>query len=83
MGGSVVKNPIANARDTGDLGSIPWLRISSGGGNGNRFQYSCLENPMDRGTWWATVHGVEKSQTQLSEWAHTQQALFKISIKPQ
>ena len=62
-GGSVVKNPLANARDTGDVGSIPGLGRSPGGGNDNTLQYSCLENPMDRGTWWATVSEVEKSQT--------------------
>ena len=51
----------------GDLGSISGLGRSLGGGNGNPLQYSCLENPMDRGAWRATVHGVAKSQTQLSE----------------
>ena len=56
-GGSVVKNPLANA---GAMGSIPWSRRSPGEGNGNPFQYSCLENPMDRGDWWAIVHGVAK-----------------------
>ena len=50
---------------TGDLGSIPESRRSPGGGNGNSPQYSCLENPMDRGAWWATVHGVTESQTRL------------------
>ena len=54
-----VKNPPANA---GDVGSIPGLRRSSGGGNGNQLQYSCLENPMDRGAWWAIVCGVANSQ---------------------
>ena len=52
-GGSLVKNPRANA---GDQGSIPGLGRSPGEGNGNLLQYSCLENPMDRGTWQATVH---------------------------
>ena len=47
--------------------SIPGSRRSPGEGNGNPLQYSCLENPMDRGTWQATVHGVPKSQTQLSD----------------
>ena len=51
----MVKNPAASA---GDAGSIPGLGRSSGGGNGNPLQYSCLGNPMDRGTQWATVHGV-------------------------
>ena len=58
----MVKNPPANARDIRDAGSIPGSR-SPGEGNGNPFQYSCLENPMDRGAWRATVHGVEKSRT--------------------
>ena len=52
--------------NAGDQGSIPGLGRSSGEGNGNPLQYSCLENPMDRGDWQATVHGVAKSQTQLS-----------------
>ena len=59
----MVKNPPANAGDAGDVGSIPGSGRSPGGRNGNPFQYSCLENPMDRGTWQATVHGVRKSQT--------------------
>ena len=53
----MVKNPPANA---GDVGWNSGSGISPGGGNGNPFQYSCLENPMDRGVWWATVHGVAK-----------------------
>ena len=63
-GGSEVK---ASACNAGDLGSIPGLGRSPGEGNGNPLQYSCLENPMDGGAWWATVHGVAKSRTQLSE----------------
>ena len=59
-GGPVVKNPPASAGDIGDMGSIPGLGRSPGEGNGNPFQYSCLGNPMDRGAWWATVHGVAK-----------------------
>ena len=47
-----------------DLGLIPGLRRSPGGGHGNPLQYSCLENPMDRGAWWAAVHGIIKSRTQ-------------------
>ena len=50
----------------GDAGLIPGLKRSPGGGNGNPLQYSCLENPIDRGAWWATVHGVTKSQTEVS-----------------
>ena len=60
--GSVVKNPHANAGDA-DVSSIPGSGRSPGEGNGNPLQYSCLENPMDRGAWKATVHGVLKSQT--------------------
>ena len=54
-GGSVVKNPPANA---GDMGLIPGPGGSPGEGNGNPLQYSCLEKPMDREAWWATIHGV-------------------------
>ena len=56
----------ASACSAGDLGSIPGLGRSPGEGNGNPLQYSCLENPMDRGAWRATVHGVAKSRTRLS-----------------
>ena len=52
-----------SACKAGDLGSVPGFGRSPGGGHGNTLQYSCLENPMDRGAWWATVHGVTKSQT--------------------
>ena len=54
-----------------DLGSIPGSGRSPGEGNGNPLQYSCLENPMDGGAWWATVHGVAKSRTQLSDFTFT------------
>ena len=57
-GGAVVKNLPANARDTGDVNSIPELGRSLGVGNGNPLQYSHLENPMDRGAWWAIGHGI-------------------------
>ena len=50
-----------SAYHSGDPGSIPGLERSPGEGNGNPLQYSCLENSMDKGAWWATVHGVEKS----------------------
>ena len=66
-GGSDGKESACNV---GDLGSIPGLGRSSGEGNGNPLQYSCLKNPMDRGAWQATAHGVTKSQTRLSDW-HT------------
>ena len=54
----------------GDTGSILGLGRSPGEGNGNPLQHSCLGNPMDKGAWWATVHGVAKSQTQLSDYNH-------------
>ena len=61
----VVKNLPANSGDIRDTASIPGLRRSPGGGHGIPLQYSCLENPMDRGAWWATVHRVVGSQAQL------------------
>ena len=61
----VVKKSPANAGDIRDADSIPGSGRSSGGGNGNPLQYSCLENPMDRGASWAMVHGVAKRQTGL------------------
>ena len=57
----VVKNLPANAGDIRDTGLVPGLGRSPGGEHGNPLQYSCLENPMDRGAWWATVHRVAKS----------------------
>ena len=66
-GGSVVKNPPANAGDARDVGSIPGSGRFPGDGNGCPFQYSCLENSIDTGTWRATVHGVAKSWTRLSD----------------
>ena len=62
-GGSVVISPAANAGAAADAGSIPGSGRSPGEGSGNSLQYSCLENSMDRVAWWATVHGVTKSQT--------------------
>ena len=62
-GGAVVKNPPANAGDARDEGSVPESGRSPGEGNGNPLQYSCLENPMEKGTWWAMVQGVTKSWT--------------------
>ena len=66
----MVKNPPDNAGDERDMGSIPGSGRSPGDGNGNPLQYSCLGKPMDRGAWWATVHGVAKRKTPLST-AHT------------
>ena len=64
-GGSVVKNSPANAGDIGNKGWIPGLGRSPGGECGNALQYSCLENLMDKGAWWATVHSIIQSWTQL------------------
>ena len=61
----MIKNQPANAGDIRDASLIPGSGRSPGGGHGNPLQYSCLENPMDRGAWWATVHGVAKTQTRL------------------
>ena len=68
LGGSDGKESACSA---GDPGSIPGSGRSPGEGNGNSLQYSCLENPMDGGAWWATVHGVTKSQTRLSDFTFT------------
>jgi len=72
-GGSEVKNQLANAGDAKDLSLILGLGRSPGGGNGHPLQSSCLGNPMDRGAWQATVHGVSKSQTQLGTQAPPEQ----------
>ena len=61
--GLVIKNPPANAGEKRDVGSIPGSGRSPGGGHDNPLQYSCLENPMDRGAWWTTGHRVAKRQT--------------------
>ena len=74
-GGSAGKNPLAIARD---VILISGLGRSPGRGHGNPLQYSCLENPMDRGAWWATVCGVAKNQTQLKQLS-THACLLKIS----
>ena len=69
----------ASAYNVGDPGSIPGPGRSPGEGNGNPLQYSCLENPMDRGAWQATVHGFTKSWTRLSDWATTTMLLEQPS----
>ena len=76
-GGSTVQNPAANA---GDARDTDWSlsERSFGEENGNPFQYSCLENPMDRGAWHATVHGVAKNRTQVNNWAHKQAVLIRL-----
>ena len=77
----VVKNPPANAGDIRDLSWIPGLGRCPGGANGNPLQYSCLENPMDRGAWRATVHRIAKSQTQL-KWLSTLSLSVSLSPPP-
>ena len=69
QGALMVKNPPANAGDARDVGLIPGSGRSPRVGNGSPTQYSCLKNPMDRGVWWATVHGMAKSRAWLSDWA--------------
>ena len=76
-GGSVVKNLPANA---GDMGSIPGSGRSPGEGNGYSLQSSCLENPMDRGLWWATVHGVAKRHD-LATKQHQEQTTVNSYLK--
>ena len=67
----LVVNPPANTREVRDSGSIPGLRRSPGGGHGNPLQYSCLENPTDRGACWTIVHRVAKSWTQMNTYSLT------------
>ena len=62
----MTKNPPVSAGDAGDAGSVPGLRRFSGEGNGNPLHYSCPESPMDRGAWWAIVHGVSKESHNLA-----------------
>ena len=69
-----------SACNVGDLSLIPGLGRSPGEGNGNSLQYPCLENPMDRGAWWAIVHGVAKSWTRLSDFTSLKD-LIEISPK--
>ena len=75
--GPVVKNLPAN---TGDMGSVPESERYPGEGNGNELQCSCLENPTDRGAWWALVPGVAKSQTQLSNYTATTHPLVSYPV---
>ena len=76
----MVKNSPANAGEPGNTGSIPESGRSPGAGNGNLLQYLHLENPIDRGAWWATAHGVAMSRTQLSARAHTHTHTHHLQI---
>ena len=71
----MVKNPAASAKD---VGSVSGLGISPRGGNGNPLQYSCLESPIDRGAWWAAVHGVAK-ELNMAEQLHTHKYMLLFS----
>ena len=73
----LIKNMLDNAGDARDEGLTPGSGGSSAEGNGNPLQYSCLENSMDRGPWRVTVHGITKSQTQLSTHTHTYRSFDK------
>ena len=75
----MVKNLPSNV---GDVGLIPVLGRSPGGGHGTRLQYPCLENSMDTGAWQAAVDGVTKSWTQLNNRAHTWLAIYLLSVSP-
>ena len=78
LGSSVVKNPSANA---GDASSVPGSERSTGGGIGNPLQYSCLDNPMDRGAWWTTVHGVARVRHDLVTEPHTRGILLGSNLQ--
>ena len=73
-----VKNPPANAGDIRDMGSIPGSGRSPGGGHGDPLQYSRVENPMDRGAWWPTVHRVTQSRTRLN-WLSSMHASSSVN----
>ena len=77
----MVKNPLANAGNIRETASIPGSGRSPGERHGNPLQYSCLENPMDRGAWWATVHRVTKSRTRLKRLSTHAHRKFKSSVK--
>ena len=70
----------ASSYNAGDPGLIPWSGRSPGEGNGNPLQYSCLENPMDGGAWWASIQGVTKSRTQLSDFTSLNATLKSLTV---
>ena len=75
-----VSDSKASSYNAGDPGLIPWSGRSPGEGNGNPLQYSCLENPMDGGAWWATIQGVAKSRTQLSDFTSLHATLKSLTV---
>ena len=75
----MIKNLPADAGDPRDAGSVPGLGKSPGEGNGNPLQYSCLENPRDRGAWWAAIYGVAQSQTRLKRLCSSSRIIIKYS----
>ena len=77
----MVRNLPTNTGEVKDAGSMPGLGRTPGGGHGNPLQYFCLENPMEREAWWATVYGITKSQTGLSMHAHKLNQVL-ISLSP-
>ena len=81
MGFSGGSDGKASACNVGDLGPIPGLGRSAGEGNGNPLQYSCLENPLDGGAWWATVQVVAKSQIRLSNFTFTFSLLISMRLE--
>ena len=78
-GGLSGKDSACSAGPSGDVGLIPGSGRSPGGGQGSPLQYSCLENPMDRGAWWATVHGVTGSDT-TEVTQHAECTYFKLTV---
>ena len=78
---TVVKNPPANAGDARHTGSIPGSGRSPGVGNGNPLQYTCVENSMDRGAWWAAVHGITKSWTRLKRLSSSSSKALGVKTK--
>ena len=76
------KEPAYQCRRHRRCGFDSWSGRSPGGGHGNPLQYSCLENPMDRATWWANIHRVTESRTRLNSWGYTGQALIQWDCRP-
>ena len=76
------KESVCNARDAGDVSEIPGSGRSPGGGHGNPLQYSCLENPKNRGAWWAAIYAVAQSQKQLNQLSNSSSSyiVFNIAI---